>query len=124
MIMSTKSFFTKVVGVTFPNPSGPTRQDILTCIRNQIDLGNTPTIKLLRDNNNPFDDQAVAVLDEQDQQIGFLSRAVVKTIAPVLDSSLPVIVTISQITGGIHRHLGMNIKIEYSPVDANLQIPF
>ena len=124
MNIPTKSFFTKVVGVTFPNASGPSRQDILQDIQGQINSGQAPSIKLFRDSNNPFDNQAVAVLDEQDHQIGFLSRDVVKTIAPILDSSLPVTVTISQITGGYHKHLGMNIKIEYCPLQSNLSIPF
>ena len=124
MNIPTKSFFTKVVGVTFPNACGPSRQDILQDIQGQINSGQSPSIKLFRDSNNPFDNQAVAVLDEQDHQIGFLSREVVKTIAPILDSSLPVTATISQITGGYHKHLGMNIKIEYCPLQSNLPIPF
>ena len=124
MNIPTKSFFTKVVGVTFPNASGLSRQDILHNLQSQINSGHSPAIKLFRDNNNPFDNQAVAVMDEQDQQIGFLSKSVVKTIAPILDSSLPVTATISQITGGYHKHLGMNIKIEYCPLESNLQIPF
>ena len=124
MNIPTKSFFTKVVGVTFPNASGLSRQDILHNLQSQINSGHSPSIKLFRDSNNPFDNQAVAVMDEQDQQIGFLSKSVVKTIAPILDSSLPVTATISQITGVYHKHLGMNIKIEYCPLESNLQIPF
>ena len=124
MNIPTKSFFTKVVGVTFPNANGESRQNVLHHLQSQINSGHSPAIKLFRDSNNSFDSQAVAVLDQQDQQIGFLSKSVVKTIAPILDSSLPVSVTISQITGGHHRQLGMNIKIEYCPLESNLQIQF
>ena len=124
MNIPTKSFFTKVVGVTFPNTAGPSRQDIFQDMLGQTNSGQSPNIKLFRDSNNSFDNQAIAVLDEQDQQIGFLSRSVVKTITSVLDSSLPVTATIYQITGGYHKHLGMNIKIVYCPLESNLQIPF
>ena len=60
MNIPTKSFFTKVVGVTFPNTCGPSRQDILQDIQGQISAGQSPGIKLFRDSNNPFDNQAVS----------------------------------------------------------------
>jgi hypothetical protein len=65
-----RSFRTKVVGVTFQNPDGTKRQDIIS----KCKIGEH--IFLKRDYENSNDQYAIAVLRETGEQIGFLSRDV------------------------------------------------
>lgn len=65
-----RSFRTKVVGVTFQNPDGTKRQDIIS----KCKIGEH--IFLKRDYGNSNDQYAIAVLRETGEQIGFLSRDV------------------------------------------------
>ena len=63
------SFFTKIVGVSFENPNGSSRQDLIT------ELEGLPCpLTLNREHNNPHDENAISVMDSQGRQLGFLSE--------------------------------------------------
>ena len=107
-------FYTKIAGVSFENQDGISRQEIIEDLEEQVQH-NTPILLLLqRDPENPYDPQAVQVLDPQGRPLGFLKRQVSQTIAPLLDQGVQVQCELAQITGqSLHHHYGINIKLSY-----------
>ena len=98
------SFYSKVAGVTFEG-----RQRY---IRDMYRNSSTALI-LRRDRNNPYDSNAVAVINEYGQQIGFLSRDVASKIAPRMDAGIKVTAKVSAINvGEVGCNAGVNIYIE------------
>lgn len=94
-----KSFYTKVVGVTFDN-----RQEyVKRCYRGQ-------ELKLVRDKFNAYDRNAVAVY-AQNNQIGFLSRELAEKIAFQIDNGITFRCFVETITGGGYQNYGVNIRI-------------
>ena len=79
---SKTGFFTKLVGVTFDNNNGSSRQQFLEELYDVFDINNKTFLIAKRDTNNPYDDKAVAIYDEQHRQLGYLSRKVNETVAP------------------------------------------
>ena len=103
-----RSFYTKIVGVTFDNSNGTSRQSLIA------DLDNLPCdLQLERQQENPHDCNAVAVLDPQGRQLGYLSRAVADQIARLLDLGSTVQVQATQVTGGWPFNYGVNLRLEY-----------
>ena len=97
---------TKVVGVTFNNPDGTSRQSILSR------LNSYSLIMLLRDRENIYDPNAIAVLNSNGEQIGFINRELAATLAPLMDSGSLFEVTITSLTGGDNGYTrGCNILI-------------
>ncbi len=89
-----RSFHTKVVDVTHPNPDGTSRQQIIRrCRRGEALL-------LVREPDNLFDSNAVKVCRETGEQIGYLYREVAEEVAPLLDAGKRVEAVISSLTGG------------------------
>ena len=88
MNVPTKSFFTKVVGVSFDNGDGISRQQILEEVADDIVHRGPMKLHVLRDNENPHDSNAIAIVDQDYRQIGFLSRDVSAQIAPLIDEQL------------------------------------
>ena len=105
-------FFTKIVGVSFANEDGSSRQEIIEKLKEDLEK-KTIVLQLQRQRSNPHDENAVAVNTSKGKQLGFLSKKVSETIAPILDLGKPVTATVSSITGGWPMHLGMNIKLEF-----------
>lgn len=96
-------FYTKVVGVTFEN-----RQKFVLETRiNDI-------LSLERDRYNEYDRNAIKVVNMQGNQIGFLSKEVSRTLAPLIDSGSEYIATVTGITGTnlTDHNLGVNVYIE------------
>ena len=104
---------TKIVGVTFQNPNGRERQQLLLMLQNKMNQNPNHIILLRRDNKNPHDKNAVAVFNIQGDQLGFLSRNVAKTIAPLMDKGTYISIKALQVTGGESRYLGLNVELEY-----------
>lgn len=76
--MSTRTYLT---GVTFTNPDGSSRRDIISR------MTESDQIIFERDPYNPYDSNAVKVLvsqGEQFKQIGFLPKDLAATISPAL----------------------------------------
>ena len=113
-----RSIKTKVVGVTFQNPNGIERQSLLFVMQKRIKSDRGELIMLRRDHSNPHDKNAVAVLNGRGEQLGYLSRNVAKTIAPLMDKGTYISIKTLQITGGESRFLGLNVELEY--VEAQL----
>ena len=97
-------FYTKVAGVTFEG-----RQRY---IRNML-RNNSTKITLRRDRNNPYDSNAVAVINEYGEQIGFLSRQVASSVAPRMDMGIRYQAMVSAINATyVDGAAGVNIYIE------------
>ena len=69
----------KVVGVTFRNDDGSSRQDIIANITQDA------PISIMREPTNRFDKNAIKVL-YVDQQIGYIPREFAQILAPMMDS--------------------------------------
>ena len=108
----TNGFFTKIVGVTFPNPDGSSRQALITELAERYD----PSVKIFwtakRDLDNPYDDKAVAIFDDQGRQLGYLSRKVNETVAPWMDDGYPILVEVVNVTGVNGGSHGVNLWVE------------
>jgi hypothetical protein len=69
----------KIVGVTFPNSNGSSRQEIIS----KINL--LSTVELVREPHNEYDPNAIAVYVEG-EQVGFLSSEEAVSMASLMDS--------------------------------------
>ena len=107
-------FYTKIVGVTFANQDGSARQEIIEDLDDLLQQTAQVSLHLVRDPQNTYDHNAIQVHDGQGRQIGFLSRSVSETLAPMMDNGIEVQCTLSQITGhNLDQNFGINIQISY-----------
>ena len=109
---SKTGFFTKLVGVTFDNDNGSSRQQFIEDLYDIFDINNKTFLVAKRDTNNPYDQNAVAIYDEQNRQLGYLSRKVNETVAPWMDDGFDLLVEVVNVTGGDGSHWGLNIWVE------------
>ncbi len=101
-------FYSKIRGVTHKNPDGTSRQQLLK----RCKVGQP--LKLVREHDNPFDENAVRVLTMKGKQLGYLGGEAAEEIAPRLDAGGRVDCEISDLTGGgwfRKKTRGCNIKI-------------
>jgi len=104
-----RSFYTKIVGVSFDNDNGISRQDLIS------ELETVPCpLELCRQPQNPHDENAIAVIDPKGRQLGYLSRNIAEQMAPMIDSGLSIQAQAIQITGGWPLNFGLNIQVQYS----------
>lgn len=100
----TRTIETKVVGVTFNN-----RQSVVA----QLRLGET--LFLRRDPTNPYDRNAIQVVRQNGQQVGFISRLLAASIAPMLDRyGKPVAATVTALTGGTDGAPTRGVRITFA----------
>ena len=114
--MKRREFFTKVVGVTFDNGDGTSRQQILEEIADDIVHQGPMKLQVLRDSENPHDSNAVAIFDQAYRQVGFLSRDVASQMAHLIDQQLveQIECEVMEVTGlGQDEHFGLNIRLTY-----------
>ena len=109
---SKTGFFTKLVGVTFDNNNGSSRQQFLEELYESFDIDSKTFLTAKRDLDNPYDDKAVAIYDLQGRQLGYLSRKVNETVAPWMDDGFTLLVEVVNVTGGDDSHWGLNIWVE------------
>ena len=95
---------TKLVGVTRRNKSGEEIQSILPKLR----AGET--LAFVREYDNPYDDNAVAVYCGS-SGIGYINRTLAEDIAREIDAGVRVTGSITDITGGGNVSYGCNIMI-------------
>ncbi len=95
------AFFTKVVGVTFDG-----RQEVVA------QLAPGEEVLLRRQPNNPHDPHAVQVVRRDGSVVGYLSSALAGRLAPHLDRGARYRATVTAVTGGGQRHLGVNLRVE------------
>ncbi len=105
-------FFTKLVGVTFENADGTSRQQYIAELAEVFDTDTKTFLSGRRDLENPYDDKAVAIYDDKGRQLGYLSRKVNETVAPWMDSGSDLLVEVVNVTGGDGSHWGLNIWVE------------
>ena len=107
-----RSFYTKIVGVTFENPTGESRQALIE----ELSQKHRPPfyLQLAHQPDNPYDSKAVAVHDTEGRQLGFLSKDVGQQIYRLLSKGTPVYATATQITGGRGYFYGINLQISYA----------
>ena len=95
--MNTKTYFTKVVGVTYEN-----RQSVIEKL-----VGSEPC-RLVPEPENAYDSNAIAVLVATAigvQQIGYLKREFAAKVAPLMEGE-PLMCKIMEITGGFETSDG------------------
>jgi len=74
-----------------------------------------------REPNNSFDKNAIMVLSQNNQKIGYIPKDLAKDLAPKIDSGeiKAMEVIINQITGGEEKNLGCNVIITcYDEIEA------
>ena len=114
--MLRKEFFTKIVGVTFENGDGLSRQQILEEIADDIVHNGLMKLHVLRDQENPHDANAIAIFDKEYRQVGFLSRDVASQLAPMIDRQQieRMECEVTEVTGlGVDENYGLNIRFTY-----------
>ncbi|MEM9325915.1 MAG: HIRAN domain-containing protein [Bacteroidota bacterium] len=97
---------TKVVGVSQENSDGTSRQEI---IRSSVQE-NDPLV-LAPEPDNPYDPNAVKVLNGQGQQIGYLPREVAGRVNFALDNAAEVVVKASWVSGAKMTGVGLRIEL-------------
>lgn len=98
-----KDFYTKVVGVTFNNDDGTSRQNIIKNCKAGEDI----IFKPLPTEQYP---DAIGVFNKSGQQLGHLSQGVAAEIKNKYGYN-PMSVTVSNITGGGDLSYGCNLHI-------------
>ncbi len=88
-IADAESFHTKLAGVSFEG-----RQDVVA----RLETGST--LRVVRQPDNAFDPNAIALLDPTGAQVGFFNRRLAAALAPVVDGGVAFEVTVTEVTGG------------------------
>jgi hypothetical protein len=107
-----KQFHSKVVGVTFANDDGSSRQkNIRKFCKSGLPL------TLIHEADNPVSDCALGVWvrggwTDDLHQIGHIRSGLAEDLLDDMEAGNKVEVTISEVTGGYSKHLGVNILIK------------
>lgn len=105
-IQPVRSFHTKVVGVTKKNEDGSKRQEVIAgCKVGELVL-------LIRESENPYDSNAIAVYHSSRKQIGFIAADLAEQLAPDLDSGQTISARISDLTGGTPEKPSRGVNLE------------
>lgn len=101
-IADAASFHTKLAGVTFEG-----RQDVVAR------LAPGTVLRIRREPDNPFDANAVALIEPEGAQVGYFNRRLAAAIAPALDAGVAYGVSVTEITGGEDGECsGVNVLVE------------
>lgn len=79
MKLKKRTFWINVVGIQYENKDGSSRKKYL------LKLTNSDTIKLIREPDNPYDQNAIKLVYGDNFQIGYIPMDKSKIIAPYLD---------------------------------------
>jgi|LSQX01.2.fsa_nt_gb single-stranded-DNA-specific exonuclease len=109
MSVEYETFYTKIRGVTQTNLNGIKRQKLIKNLK----VGQP--VFCLREFNNPYDKNAIAVYDTEKNQLGYLSADLADSFARDMDKGLKLTVTISSLTGGFLRKRGVNLHVIVIP---------
>lgn len=107
-------YFTKVVGATYKNDDGSSRQGIIQSCKSGERLNFT------HDENNAYDKYAVMVCRENGEQLGFVKTDMGREVVQRSHSGHGYTVFITNITGGEGKKktLGVNLLVVVSKPDA------
>ncbi|PEQ95184.1 hypothetical protein CN481_04815 [Bacillus sp. AFS006103] len=81
-------------------------------------------IYLRRDRNNRYDNNAIGVYNNQNQNIGWIPRDIAASLAPDMDSGVQLFTKINQILGGNGYNYGVEIFISNNVKKLRLHQPF
>jgi single-stranded-DNA-specific exonuclease len=103
MNVSTRSIETKVVGVTYEG-----RQAVVA----QLKKGEE--VFLVRDPHNPYDRNAIKVVNWNRQQFGFLNRDLAAVLSSRMDLyGRQVIAVVSAICGGYYADSSLGVRVKF-----------
>jgi len=106
------SFQTKIVGITESNQDGTSRQELIRQSRKGEPL------LLVRQPDNPDDENTIAVCRQSGEQIGTLTRYVAEDLAPRIDAGDIIDADLKNFTGRRSEPRGVMIEITfYTEVD-------
>ncbi len=96
---------TKVVGVSMMNDDGSSRQEIIRTEVEELDK-----LKLSAEPDNAYDPNAIKVLSQYGNQIGYLNKEIAEKVKPALEHGTEIHVTASWVNG--EKMLGVGLRIE------------
>ncbi|MFC2064280.1 HIRAN domain-containing protein [Chloroflexota bacterium] len=100
--ISTKTIETRVVGVTYDG-----RQAVVAQLREE------ESVLLVRDPRNPFDHNAIKVVRQDGQQIGFLDRYLAAELASQLDYYGRLVkAVVLALTGGYYEGSSLGVVVQ------------
>ncbi|MBQ6395373.1 MAG: DEAD/DEAH box helicase, partial [Atopobiaceae bacterium] len=99
-IAESDSFNTKAVGVTFEGRQGVAER-----------LAPGEELFVMRDPDNPYDPNAIALVTMMGEQVGFLRRQIAAHIAPLMDGGVCYRAEVLDVTGGGDRSVGVNVHV-------------
>lgn len=97
---------TKIAGVTFPNEDGTNRQDLIKQLKIEEEL------ILEKEDNNPYDSNALRILNKNKQMIGYIKKTLAQDIRTGMKNGWVYKAKVSMITGQDKQTTGCNIVIE------------
>ena len=111
----TKSFHSKIAGVTYTNIDGSSRQDI---IRRYCRVGQE--LIMMPDISNPVDKNALGLWIQGPHhllKLGYISSELLNQMREDIRAKSKIRITISNITGGTKEKptLGVNIQVDINP---------
>jgi single-stranded-DNA-specific exonuclease len=105
-VADAESFHTKLAGVSFEG-----RQEVVA----RLEPGTV--LRAVRQPDNPFDCNAIALLDPTGEQVGFFNRRLAAALAPVMDGGVVFEVTVTDVTGeGGEQSRGVNVLVSREDV--------
>ena len=103
----TQSIQTRVVGVTYEN-----RQTVVA----QLEVGDE--VYLVREPSNAFDPNAIMVVRQNGQQVGYLNRELAARLSSRLDTfSQPVKAFVSSLIGGFYPGSCLGAVVQFELLD-------
>jgi single-stranded-DNA-specific exonuclease len=110
-IADAESFHTKLAGVSFEG-----RQDVVA----RLEPGTV--LRVARRPDNPYDANAIALLDPTGEQVGFFNRRLAAALAPEIDRGVSLDVTVTEITGeDAEKNHGVNVLVSRAGAAADAE---
>ena len=100
-----------VVGVTFDNEDGTSRQQILETVKKE------DILKLQREPSNIYDINAIKVMTEDNRQIGYIGKQYAEILSPMMDMGKGFSVVVEDT--GLHRPKNAKKSVRYCAVVIN-----
>lgn len=99
---------TKIVGVSFKNPDGSSRQEKVALLQKG------DTLALVREPKNKYDKNAIAVrLTARGRQLGYLSREVAQHFADAVDKKTKLTAKVVSTGQAPNGNWGASVKVEW-----------
>ncbi len=111
-IEDAESFHTKLAGVTFEG-----RQALVE----RLAVGEP--LRIERQPDNPYDENAIALFDRYGDQVGFLNRRLAAALSGAIDSGVEYDVEVTDVTGGEDgQSLGVNVLVSRRDLALDAQV--